>query len=85
MSSICTSLIPTDSGSGYRHSKARLGRKHVRPWKWMPFTIQPEKMSVLYHWRWTTEKGKDYPFVHFNKKLPIPTYTDEECTIHNEY
>ncbi|XP_019858517.1 PREDICTED: DNA methyltransferase 1-associated protein 1-like [Amphimedon queenslandica] len=76
-----TSLIPTDSGSGYRHPKARLGRKHVRPWKWMPFTNSArEDELVLYHWRRTTEEGKDYPFVQFNKKLPIPTYTDEEYT-----
>uniref|UniRef100_A0A1X7UUI0 Uncharacterized protein n=1 Tax=Amphimedon queenslandica TaxID=400682 RepID=A0A1X7UUI0_AMPQE len=34
-----THLIQTDSGLGYRHPKARLGRKHIRPWKWMPFTI----------------------------------------------
>ena len=32
------SLIPTDTGCGYRQPKARLGRKHVRPWKWMTFT-----------------------------------------------
>ena len=32
------SLVPTDTGCGYRQPKARLGRKHVRPWKWMPFT-----------------------------------------------
>ena len=32
------SLVPTDSGCGYRQPKARLGRKHVRAWKWMDFT-----------------------------------------------
>ena len=32
------SLVPTDVGTGYRQPKARLGRKHVRPWKWMTFT-----------------------------------------------
>ena len=33
-----SSLIPTDTGCGYRQPRARLGRKQVRPWKWMPFT-----------------------------------------------
>ena len=42
-----TSLIPTDSGSGYRHPKARLGRKHVRPWKWMPFTNSAREVNHL--------------------------------------
>ena len=36
---------------------------------------------MLYHWRHTTEEGKDYPFVQFNKKLPIPSYSDKEYTV----
>ena len=39
------SLIPTDVGTGYRQPKARLGRKHVRPWKWMPFTNEARAVS----------------------------------------
>ena len=42
-------LIPTDTGSGYRQPKARLGRKHVRPWKWMPFTNLARKVGVIYN------------------------------------
>ena len=41
------SLIPTDVGSGYRQPKARLGRKHVRPWKWMNFTNEARTVSEL--------------------------------------
>ena len=39
------SLIPTDTGCGYRQPKARLGRKHVRPWKWMSFTNPARQVS----------------------------------------
>ena len=42
----CPSLIPTDTGCGYRQPKARLGRKHVRPWKWMPFTNPARQVHV---------------------------------------
>lgn len=42
-----SSLIPTDSGSGYRQPKARLGRKHVRPWKWMPFTNSAREVYFI--------------------------------------
>jgi DNA methyltransferase 1-associated protein 1 len=75
------SLIPTDTGSGYRQPKARLGRKHVRPWKWMPFTNSARQDGlVLSHWRRTTEEGKDYPFARFNKTISIPNYTDDDYT-----
>ena len=39
------SLIPTGTGCGYRQPKARLGRKHVRPWKWMLFTNPARQVS----------------------------------------
>ena len=44
------SLIPTDTGCGYRQPKARLGRKHVRPWKWMLFTNSARQVSHNHHW-----------------------------------
>ena len=33
---------------------------------------------VLYHWHCATEESKDYPFIQFNNKLSIPSYSDEE-------
>lgn len=76
-----TSLIPTDTGCGYRQPRARLGRKQVRPWKWMPFT-NPARTDgiVLSHWRRVADEGKEYPYSKFNKTLDIPTYSDEEYT-----
>ena len=48
--------------------KAKLGRKNVRAWKWMPFT-NPARTdgAVFYHWRRLADEGKDYPFAKFNK------------------
>lgn len=48
--------------------KAKLGRRHVRPWKWVPFT-NPARTdgAVLYHWRRVADEGKEYPFARFNK------------------
>ena len=48
--------------------KAKLGRRHVRAWKWVPF-INPARTdgAVLYHWRRAADEGKDYPFARFNK------------------
>ena len=40
-----SSLIPTDTGCGYRQPRARLGRKQVRPWKWMQFTNPAREVS----------------------------------------
>lgn len=76
-----SSLIPTDTGCGYRQPRARLGRKQVRPWKWMPFT-NPARTDdlVLHHWRRVADEGKEYPFAKFNKTLDIPTYTEEDYT-----
>ena len=63
-------LAPTDTSQGYKQVKAKLGRKNVRAWKWMPFT-NPARSdgAVFYHWRRSTEEGKDYPFSKFNKVL----------------
>lgn len=48
--------------------KAKLGRRHVRPWKWVPF-INPARTdgAKLYHWRRAADEGKEYPFARFNK------------------
>jgi DNA methyltransferase 1-associated protein 1 len=79
--SSASSLIPTDTGCGYRQPRARLGRKQVRPWKWMAFT-NPARSDglVLSHWRRVADEGKEYPFAKFNKSPDIPTYTEEEYT-----
>ena len=39
-------LIQTDSNQGYKQLKAKLGRNHVRPWKWMAFTNPARKVSI---------------------------------------
>ncbi|XP_049963961.1 DNA methyltransferase 1-associated protein 1 [Schistocerca serialis cubense] len=80
-------VFPTDMGQGYKQMKAKLGMRKVRPWKWMPFT-NPARTdgAVFHHWRRTVDEGKDYPFAKFNKKVPVPTYTDSEYLhyLHNE-
>jgi len=48
-SSAAHSLIPTDSGCGYRQPKARLGRKHVRPWKRVAFTNPAREVRSSSH------------------------------------
>ncbi|KAL5487368.1 hypothetical protein EMCRGX_G019960 [Ephydatia muelleri] len=78
-----TSLIPTDTGCGYRQPKARLGRKQVRSWKWIPFTNPARQDGLtLQHWRRTADEGKDYAFAQFNKSVDVPSYTDEEYSKH---
>ena len=47
--SCSTSLIPTDSGSGYKYPKARLDKKHIRPWKWVPFSNSAREVSSKIH------------------------------------
>lgn len=41
---LTNSLVPTDTGSGYRQPRARLGRKHVRQWKRSEFTNSARKV-----------------------------------------
>jgi len=80
-------LIPTDTAIGkdksYKQMKAKLGMRKVRPWKWMPFKNPARKDDlVLYHWRRATEKGQDYAFAKFNKKLEVPVFSDAEYNNH---
>ncbi|KAJ1530661.1 hypothetical protein ONE63_005532 [Megalurothrips usitatus] len=76
-------VFPTDTGQGYKQMKAKLGMRKVRPWKWMPFT-NPARTdgAVFHHWRRVADEGKEYPFAKFNKKVPVPTYTDDEYNQH---
>ncbi|CAH0395496.1 unnamed protein product [Bemisia tabaci] len=76
-------LLPTDTGQGYKQTKAKLGMRKVRPWEWTPFT-NPARTdgAVFHHWRRVADEGKEYPFAKFNKKVPIPTYTDAEYAQH---
>ena len=63
--------------------KAKLGMRKVRPWKWMPFTNPARRDGlVLYHWRRAAEKGQDYAFAKFNKKLEVPVFSDAEYNNH---
>lgn len=76
-------LFPADTSKGYKQVRAKLGMKQVRPWKWTPFT-NPARTdgAVFHHWRRVADAGKEYPFAKFNKKIPIPTYTNTEYTQH---
>lgn len=76
-------LASSDTSHGYKQMKAKLGRRHVRPWKWVPFT-NPARTdgAVLYHWRRVADEGKEYPFARFNKKVNVPSYTDEEYQLY---
>ena len=49
-----SSILPTDTGMGYRQPKARLGRSKVRRWKWVPFqnparTVSTPPLTVYVH------------------------------------
>ena len=48
--------------------KAKLGRRHVRAWKWVAFT-NPARTdgALLHHWRRAADEAKEYPFARFNK------------------
>ncbi len=41
-------LVPTDTGSGYRQPRARLGRKHVRQWKRSEFTNSAREVKLIW-------------------------------------
>ncbi|XP_063971892.1 DNA methyltransferase 1-associated protein 1 [Diachasmimorpha longicaudata] len=76
-------LFPTDTGKGYKQVRAKLGMKKVRNWKWTPFT-NPARAdgAVFHHWRRVADAGKEYPFAKFNKKVPIPNYSNAEYVQH---
>ncbi|KAF7993525.1 hypothetical protein HCN44_010120 [Aphidius gifuensis] len=72
-------MFPTDTGKGYKQTKAKLGMRKVRSWKWTPFT-NPARSdgAVFHHWRRPTDDGNEYPFAKFNKSVPVPVYTNAE-------
>uniref|UniRef100_A0A182LZE9 DNA methyltransferase 1-associated protein 1 n=1 Tax=Anopheles culicifacies TaxID=139723 RepID=A0A182LZE9_9DIPT len=76
-------LLPTDTVSGYKKTKARLGMKKVRRWEWAPF-VNPARTdgAVFHHWKRVSDEQKEYPFAKFNKQLDIPTYTLNEYNAH---
>lgn len=76
-------LMQTDTGSGYKQVKARLGMKNVRKWEWTPFK-NPARTdgAIFHHWRRIADDQKEYPFAKFNKKLNIVTYTTNEYNTH---
>jgi len=76
-------LLPTDTGLGYKQTKARLGMKKVRKWEWATFS-NPARTdgAVFHHWRRVTDEPKEYPFAKFNKQLTIPTYNINEYNTH---
>lgn len=76
-------LMQTDTGSGYKQVKARLGMKKVRKWEWTPFK-NPARTdgAVFHHWRRAAEDQKEYPFAKFNKQLNIVSYTSNEYNTH---
>ncbi|XP_057320061.1 DNA methyltransferase 1-associated protein 1 [Microplitis mediator] len=76
-------IYPTDTGKGYKQARAKLGMKKVRPWKWTPFT-NPARTdgAVFHHWRRVADNTKEYPFAKFNKKIPVPSYSNTEYNQH---
>lgn len=76
-------LMQTDTGTGYKQVKARLGMKKVRKWEWTPFK-NPARTdgAIFHHWRRPNEEPKEYPFAQFNKQLDILTYTVNEYNAH---
>lgn len=76
-------LYPTDTSKGYKQVKAQLGMRKVRPWKWTPFT-NPARTdgAIFHHWRRVADVGNEYPFAKFNKKVPVPSYTNAEYLQH---
>ena len=76
-------IYPTDTGTGYKQARAKLGMRKVRPWKWTPFT-NPARTdgAVFHHWRRVADGNKEYPFARFNKVIPIPSYTNAEYVQH---
>jgi len=76
-------LMPVQKGiPGYKQVKAKLGLRHVRPWKWMEFK-NPARSdnAVFHHWRRKADQDKEYPFAKFNKKVVIPCYTADEYSL----
>jgi DNA methyltransferase 1-associated protein 1 len=52
-------------------------------WSWKPFRNSARKdNAVFYHWIRSDDKSEDYRFARFNKKLNLPSYTDEEYEKH---
>lgn len=76
-------LMQTDTGSGYKQAKARLGMKKVRKWEWTPFK-NPARTdgAIFHHWRRAADDQKEYPFARFNKQLNIVSYTCNEYNTH---
>ncbi|XP_043208294.1 DNA methyltransferase 1-associated protein 1-like isoform X2 [Amphibalanus amphitrite] len=77
-------LFPTeDVNKGYKQTKAKLGMRRVRPWRWTPFT-NPARSdgAVLHHWRRVADEDKEYAFAKFNKKVDVVSFTDQEYQRH---
>lgn len=76
-------LMQTDTGSGYKQVKARLGMKNVRKWEWTPFK-NPARTdgAIFHHWRRSADNQNEYPFAKFNKKLNIVAYSNNEYNTH---
>lgn len=77
-------LFPAeDVNKGYKQTKAKLGMRRVRPWKWTPF-VNPARSdsTVLHHWRRVADEDKEYAFAKFNKKVDVTSFTDQEYQRH---
>ncbi|XP_023248018.1 DNA methyltransferase 1-associated protein 1 [Copidosoma floridanum] len=74
-------IFSSDTSKGYKPTKAKLGMKKVRPWKWTPFT-NPARTdaAIFHHWRRLADVGTEYPFARFNKKIAISVYTNTDYT-----
>eukprot|EP00126_Sphaerothecum_destruens_P015451 Sdes_comp9455_c0_seq1m918 len=77
------SAAPSLSCGGYKQIKAQLFNKKAVPWKWTKF-LNPSRGDDLglHHWRKCADASKLYPFHRFNRRVSIPTYSDEEYRKH---
>jgi len=77
-------LYPVDDvQKGFKQTKAKLGMRRVRPWKWTPF-VNPARTdgTVLSHWRRVADEDKEYAFAKFNKKADVVSFTEHEYHRH---
>ena len=71
----------TAVNKGYKQTKAKLGMRRVRPWKWTPFVNRARSDgAVLYHWRRPADQDTEYAFAKFNKVRPcVPNAHDRSA------
>lgn len=76
-------LFPSDTSTGYKQTKIKLGMRRPRKWEWTSFSNPARTDNAMFHhWRRPSDEPKEYPFARFNKKVDVPTYSDSD---YNQY